>query len=363
MTQAQHRPALPQQAMRVLVAAPDRRAAEMIPGLGGHAAIDVAFDPPSTLDKASSGAYDVVVLYDDARLPPQWRLSPDRVRAVTEARILLMSEAYQGAPPPSATPLEQRNQLTAGPDLAVFDRPDGTNGTGTQVETHRLETVPGGPPALHRAAVAGPAGVSTAPIRVLLAEGSALYAGALSSLLSVERDIAVVATVLTDSELAATAIRSRAQVALLDIDAPGRDGLAICTLLADRVPDCRAIALSGVNLPEAVHRRLRKKVHGLVNKHSEPTILLDSIRRVARGEEVLDPKCEPGGARDSVRPLTVRELQLLREAANGHSVRELAEQFSLSPGTVRNYLSRVMAKMGARNRIEAIRIAREHGWL
>jgi two-component system response regulator DesR len=101
----------------------------------------------------------------------------------------------------------------------------------------------------------------------------------------------------------------------------------------------------------------------MVNKHSVSAVLLDIIRRVAAGEKAVDSRFMIESPRTSAYTLTLRELELLRHAASGNSVRELAEKLSLSQGTVRNYLSRIMTKLGARNRIEAIRIARDAGWL
>jgi two-component system response regulator DesR len=342
--------------VRVLVVQPDRRLADALARrFVARTAVDVAFDGTSALAKASEQAYDVVVLDQD--LPrTQSEVSPQLLRDVTDARILLLTTR------PTAVGSDQQqapgadeylSRPFAVPELAARItalagrkglRPDGHT---TKFHQRR--------PTAELLAIR--------PIRVLIAEGIALYAGALHTMLSAERDMDVVATVLTDSDLASAATRTRSDVALLDLDTPGRDGLGLCRQLSRGAPQCRIIAMTGMNLPPVLQQELRSHVHGLVNKHSVSAVLVDCIRRVAGGEKVVDSRFLIETPRNSAHTLTLRELELLRHAASGNSVRELAEKLSLSPGTVRNYLSRIMTKLGARNRIEAIRIAREAGWL
>lgn len=342
----------PRRAMRVLVVQPDRRLADALERrFVDHTPIDVAFDGTSALTKASSGVYDVVVLDQDL---PQWprEVSPQRLRAVTNARILLLTALGDAPEHSSLGADEYLRKPVAVPELAaritaLADRKAKLGSPGVAI------------PAPH-----GEAHIFTLrPMRLLVAEGIALYAGALHTMLSNERDMDVVGTVLSDVDLVSAVIRTRADVILLDLDSPGRDALMLCQEIRDGAPNCKVIAITGGNLPDARRQALNARVHGLVNKHSVSGVLLDAIRRVAAGEKVVDPRFTIGMSRNLGNTLTLRELDLLRRASNGNSVRELAEQLSLSQGTVRNYLSRIMGKLNARNRIEAIRIARDAGWL
>lgn len=202
----------------------------------------------------------------------------------------------------------------------------------------------------------------TRHITVLIAEGVALYAGALRTMLESERDMDVVATVLIDAELAAVAERTKPDIAVIDLDVPGRDGISLCETLATATPGTQAIFITAGPLPNLLSTALTSRASGLINKHSGAAALLDCIRRVAAGHRVIDARFRTA-ATTSGATLTLREIDLLRQSASGISIRELAEQLCLSQGTVRNYLSRIIGKLGARNRMEAIRIAREAGWL
>ncbi|HEX3829431.1 MAG TPA: DNA-binding response regulator [Sporichthyaceae bacterium] len=361
MTQERSETAAPTRSVRVLMVQPDRRLADALERrFIARTAVDVAFDGSTALAKAAEHTYDVVVLDQD--LPrSQPELSPQRLRTVTDARILLLTtrasavgpEADAADPSHAIGADEYLSRPFAVPELAARitalagrkgGRPDPT---ATKFHPRR--------PTADVLVIR--------PIRVLIAEGIALYAGALHTMLSAERDMDVVATVLTDSDLASAATRTRADIALLDLDTPGRDGLGLCRQLSRGAPHSKVIAMTGMNLPLALQQELRAHAHGLVNKHSVSAVLVDCIRRVAGGERVVDSRFTIDTPRSSAHTLTLRELELLRHAASGNSVRELAEKLSLSQGTVRNYLSRIMTKLGARNRIEAIRIARDAGWL
>jgi two-component system response regulator DesR len=361
MTQEQQQNPSENRSVRVLMVQPDRRLADALErGFVARAAVDVAFDGSSALAKAAEQAYDVVVLDQDLpRSRPQ--LSPQRLRTVTDAPILLLrtrptavgAEVVAADPSHTTGADEYLSRPFAVPELAARitalagrknARPDGL---GNKFHPRR--------PAAEVTVIRS--------IRLLIAEGIALYAGALHTMLSAERDMDVVATVLTDSDLASAATRTRADIALLDLDTPGRDGLGLCRQLSRGASHCKVIAMTGMNLPLALQQELRSHTHGLVNKHSVSAVLVDCIRRVAAGEKVVDSRFMIETPRNSAHTLTLRELELLRHAASGNSVRELAEKLSLSQGTVRNYLSRIMTKLGARNRIEAIRIARDAGWL
>ncbi|MGQ0467979.1 MAG: response regulator transcription factor [Sporichthyaceae bacterium] len=200
-------------------------------------------------------------------------------------------------------------------------------------------------------------------VRVLISERRALYAAALHTLLSLERDMQVVATLMSDVDVAAAANRTRADIALVDIDSSLVDPSGLCLPLRRGAPTCRIIALTEHYLPEPQVRSWAAHADGLVSKHSVSSVLVESIRRVMTGEVVVDPRFASATMTRDNATLTLRELDLLRHAAHGHSVKELAARLSLSDGTVRNYLSRINAKLGARNRIEAIRIGRDSGWL
>lgn len=200
-------------------------------------------------------------------------------------------------------------------------------------------------------------------VRVLISERRALYAAALHTLLSMERDMQVVATLMSDVDIATAANRTQADVALVDIDNSLMDPAALCRPLRRDAPVCRIIALTEHYLPGTQVRVWANQADGLVSKHSMSSVLVESIRRVMTGEVVVDPRFAAATMAPDNATLTLRELDLLRHAAHGHSVKELAARLSLSDGTVRNYLSRINAKLGARNRIEAIRIGRDSGWL
>jgi two-component system response regulator DesR len=223
-------------------------------------------------------------------------------------------------------------------------------------------------PAPIPAANAGPAGRAEDPrrtgvIRVVLAESLALYGGALVALLSYERDIQVVASLRTDGDLVAAVSRTRADVAVIDVDMPGRDGFALSRRLHEHAPRCKVLILTGTVSPGALRRAMEAHAQGLVDKDAPASWLSESIRRVAGGERVVDPKLAIAALEADSHSLTHRELEVLRRAAQGESVREIASRLCLSDGTVRNYLSKIIGKLGARNRIDAIRIVRDSGWL
>lgn len=200
-------------------------------------------------------------------------------------------------------------------------------------------------------------------IRVMLAESLTLYGGALVALLSFERDLQVVASMRTDGDVVGAVVRTRADVAVVDVDMPGRDGFALCRRLHEQAPRCRVLVLTGTVSPGALRRALDSHAKGLVDKDAPASWLAESIRRVAGGERVVDPKLAIAALENDDHTLTQRELEVLRRAAQGESVREIASRLCLSDGTVRNYLSKIIGKLGARNRIDAIRIVRDSGWL
>lgn len=200
-------------------------------------------------------------------------------------------------------------------------------------------------------------------IRVLIAEDMHLIRSALVALLSLETDIEVVAELSRGDEVVDAALRTRPDVAVLDIDMPGTDGLTVAEQLRERLPECRALILTGLSQPGHLLRALRAHAHGFIVKDKPADRLLDGVRRVARGEHVIDPELVAAAMQTGSSPLTGRETDVLRAADSGNSTDEIAAQLFLSPATVRNYLSNAISKTGARNRIDAIRIARNAGWL
>ena len=200
-------------------------------------------------------------------------------------------------------------------------------------------------------------------IRVLIAEDMHMIRGALVALLSLEEDMEVVAELERGDEVVATALRTRPDVAVLDIGLPGLDGLTAAELLHDVVPDCRTLVLTGLSRPGNLLRALKVHVRGFIAKDAPAETLASGIRRVASGERVIDPQLVAAALETGATPLTARETDVLREAESGMPTEQIATRLSLSPATVRNYLSNAISKVGGRNRIDAIRIARDAGWL
>jgi two-component system, NarL family, response regulator DesR len=200
-------------------------------------------------------------------------------------------------------------------------------------------------------------------IRVLVAEDMHMIRGALVALLSLEDDIEVVAELDRGDQIVATALATRPDVAVLDIDLPGLDGLTAAEQLHLQLPACRALVLTGLSQPGNLLRALKVHVRGFIVKDAPAEDLADGIRRVAAGQRVIDPELVAAALETGTSPLTTRETDVLREAGNGIPTDQIASRLSLSPATVRNYLSSAISKVGARNRIDAIRIARNAGWL
>jgi two-component system, NarL family, response regulator DesR len=200
-------------------------------------------------------------------------------------------------------------------------------------------------------------------IRVLIAEDMHLIRGALVALLSLEDDMEVVAELDRGDEIVPTALRTQPDVAVLDIDLPGVDGLTAAGQLYDKLPECRCLVLTGLSQPGNLLRALKVHVRGFIIKDAPADTLADGIRRVAAGERVIDPDLVAAALETGASPLTQREADVLRAAEDGISTDQIATHLSLSPATVRNYLSNAITKVGARNRIDAIRIARNAGWL
>jgi len=200
-------------------------------------------------------------------------------------------------------------------------------------------------------------------IRVLLAEDQAMVRGALASLLGLEDDIEVVQEVSRGDEVLAAAREARPDVALLDIEMPGATGLEAADVLAAELPDCRVLILTTFGRPGYLHRAMEHGAAGFLLKDAPAQELAAAIRRVAAGERVVDPALAAAALSEGPNPLTPRELEVLEGARGQATVAELAGALHLSPGTTRNHLSSIMAKLGAASRAEAVRIAEEKGWL
>jgi two-component system, NarL family, response regulator DesR len=200
-------------------------------------------------------------------------------------------------------------------------------------------------------------------IRLLLADDQELIRSALAALLALQEDFEVVAAVGRGDEVVAAARTHHPDVALLDIDMPGIDGLAAAGVLAQEVPECRSLILTTFGRPGYLRRAMESGAYGFVVKDAPPEQLADAIRRVVAGERVVDPVLAAATLAGGVSPLTARERDVLVAAYPGATVAEIAKKLFLSEGTVRNYLSAAIAKVGARNRAEAVRTAEERGWL
>jgi two-component system, NarL family, response regulator DesR len=200
-------------------------------------------------------------------------------------------------------------------------------------------------------------------IRLLLADDQELIRSALVALLALEPDFEVVAAVGRGDEVAAAARMHDPDIALLDIDMPGIDGLAAASVLAREVPSCRSVILTTFGRPGYLRRAMESGARGFVVKDAPPEQLADAIRRVAAGERVVDPVLAAETLASGASPLTARERDVLVAARPGATAAEIAGRLFLAEGTVRNYLSAAIAKTGARNRAEAVRIADARGWL
>jgi two-component system response regulator DesR len=200
-------------------------------------------------------------------------------------------------------------------------------------------------------------------IRLLLADDQELIRSALAVMLALEDDFEVVATVGRGDEVVAAARAHRPDIALLDIEMPGIDGLAAAGALAHEVPECRSLILTTFGRPGYLRRAMESGAFGFVVKDAPPEQLAHAIRRVAAGERVVDPALAAATLASGVSPLTARERDVLVAARPGATVPEIAAKLFLSEGTVRNYLSAAIAKTGSRNRAQAVRTADERGWL
>jgi two-component system response regulator DesR len=200
-------------------------------------------------------------------------------------------------------------------------------------------------------------------IRLLIADDQALVRGALAALLDLEPDIDVVAQVGRGDEVAAAVTSSGADVALLDIEMPGMDGIDACAEVRTAVPGCRVLIVTTFGRPGYLKRAMRAGASGFVVKDTPAAQLADAVRRVSQGLRVVDPVLAAESLAQGDSPLTERETDVLAAAQTGGSVADIAGMLHLSEGTVRNHLSSAIGKTGGRNRADAARIADANGWL
>jgi two-component system, NarL family, response regulator DesR len=200
-------------------------------------------------------------------------------------------------------------------------------------------------------------------IRVLIAEDQAMVRGALASLLGLEEDIEVVAEVERGDRVLETARAGQVDVALLDIEMPGLDGISAAAEIARELPETRTLILTTFGRPGYLRRAIESGAGGFLLKDAPASELAGAVREVNAGRRVIDPGLAAAAIADGVSPLTERERDVLAAASHEATAAEIAASLYLSEGTVRNYLSAAIRKLGARNRSEALRIAEEKGWL
>lgn len=200
-------------------------------------------------------------------------------------------------------------------------------------------------------------------VRVLIAEDMRILRDTLVALLSLEDDLEVVAELATGDQILPAALQHHPDVAVIDIDLPGTDGLTAAAELHQRLPACRTLILTALGRPGILRRALAAHVSGFMIKDAPSEELLDAVRRVAAGDRVFDPKLALAALEATNNPLSPREAEVLKRHAAGASAAEIATEMYLSYGTVRNYLASAVTKLGARNRVDAARIAEEAGWL
>jgi two-component system response regulator DesR len=200
-------------------------------------------------------------------------------------------------------------------------------------------------------------------IRLLLADDQALVRGALATLLDLEPDMTVVAEVGRGDEVVETARNTHTDVALLDVEMPGLDGIEATRALRKALPAVKVLIVTTFGRPGFLRRALVAGANGFVVKDTPARQLADAVRRVHSGLRVVDPVLAADSLAVGESPLTTRESEVLRAARNGGSVSDIASAVFLSEGTVRNHLSAAIGKTDARNRADAVRIAEENGWL
>ncbi len=200
-------------------------------------------------------------------------------------------------------------------------------------------------------------------LKILLAEDVAMVRGALVALIELEPDLTVVADVERGDEILPAALEHRPDVAIIDIDLPGLDGLAAAAQLHEKLPSCRTLILTNLGRSGTLRRALAAHVSGYMLKDAPPDQLAAAIRNVAAGRRVIDTQLALSAWDGGQSPLSAREHEVLRLAADGAEPGEIAATLHLSVGTVRNYLTTIVTKLNARNRVDAIKTAMDAGWL
>jgi two-component system, NarL family, response regulator DesR len=200
-------------------------------------------------------------------------------------------------------------------------------------------------------------------LRILLAEDVAMVRGAFVALIELEPDLKVVAAVENGQDIVPTALACQPDVAIIDIDLPGLDGLSAAEQLHDQLPACRTLIVTNLARAGTLRRALAAHVCGYILKDAPSEQLSMAIRRVATGSRVIDPQLALTVWECGPNPLSPREHEILRLAAEGAGAPDIATQLHLSIGTVRNYLTTIVTKLNARNRIDAVKTAYDAGWL
>lgn len=186
---------------------------------------------------------------------------------------------------------------------------------------------------------------------------------ALAALLELEDDIRVVAEVGSGEDVLDAARGTRPDLVIVDVNMPGLDGLTAAERLREQLPDSRILVLTVLDAPNVLRRAQDVRVDGYLVKNAPVEHLVKAVRQIMAGERVISPELALAAWEGKASPLTAREADVLRIAAAGAETAEIAEHLHLSPGTVRNYMTTIIAKLDARNRLDAIRIARDAGWL
>ncbi|MEU1947523.1 response regulator transcription factor [Streptomyces sp. NPDC020125] len=200
-------------------------------------------------------------------------------------------------------------------------------------------------------------------IKLLLAEDQGMMRGALALLLGLEEDFEIVAQLGNGDEIVPRALKTRPDVALLDIELPGRSGLDAAAELREALPRCQVLILTTFGRPGYLRRAMEAGAAGFLVKDGPVEELAVAIRRILAGERVIDPGLAAAALSAGPNPLTQRERDVLSAAVDGATVADIAVKVHLSPATVRNYLSSAIGKTQTRNRMEAVRAARQNGWL
>lgn len=200
-------------------------------------------------------------------------------------------------------------------------------------------------------------------IRILLADDETLVRDALAALLSLQSDLDVVAQAASGDEALAAIAHHRPDVAVLDLQMPGPDGIEVTQAAAQASPGTRCLIVTSHGRPGHLKRALAAGARGFLPKTTPARVLADVIRQVHAGQRYVDPELSAEAISAGDSPLTPREADVLEQADGGAPVDEIAARVHLSPGTVRNYLSSAVAKLGVSNRHEAVREARRRGWI